>query len=238
MMNNRLNLTINALLPTLFTLAMAGTIQADGLDITLNEKEQALLNSVEQKQQAESLINLMNTIERLTNYPEDAIDELTGDGPNHQILKRVIRSLKDANEKKATQSAGQSQLLAETQAALQKATRELAESRANSNCGYPMTATGNLEQPNSKPNQISTSTDGTLTPVFAIAKSANGITEGKVIFRTSAMSPPISVSEGHVFVHNGQQHRLLSVTPQSSASGLFNISIETPSATKQYNWPK
>ena len=237
-MKNGFNSIMKALFLITFSLSMAVKVQADGLNITLNEKEQALLNSVQQKQQAESLINLMNTIERLANYPEDAIDELTGDGPNHQILKRVIRSLKEAKEQKANAVEKQSRLLAETQEALEKANKELTDRRANSNCGFQITDSQNLTKTHSKTNPVSTSDQENLIPVFAIAKSSNGITEGKVIFRTTSGGLPISVSEGNAFLHNGQQHRLLSISPKSPTSGRFNISIETPYETKQYNWPK
>lgn len=72
--------------------------QADGLEITLNEKEQALLNSLEQKNQAESLIKLLQTLEKLSEYPTEAIDELTGKNPNHQVINRVIKRLKQAKD--------------------------------------------------------------------------------------------------------------------------------------------
>lgn len=76
-------------------------IQADGLEITLNEKEQALLNSLEQKNQADSLIKLLETLEKLSEYPTEAIDELTGKNPNNQVINRVIKRLKQAKEKSA-----------------------------------------------------------------------------------------------------------------------------------------
>ena len=72
--------------------------QADGLEIKLNEKEQALLNSFEQKNQAESLIKLLQTLEKLSEYPTEAIDELTGKNPNHQVINRVIKRLKQAKD--------------------------------------------------------------------------------------------------------------------------------------------
>jgi len=74
-------------------------IQANGLDITLTEKEQTLLNSFEQKNQAESLIKLLETLEKLSEYPTEAIDELTGKNPNHQVINRVVKRLKHAKEK-------------------------------------------------------------------------------------------------------------------------------------------
>lgn len=72
--------------------------QADGLEITLNQKEQALLNALEQKNQAESLIKLLQTLEKLSEYPTEAIDELTGKNPNHQVINRVIKRLKKAKD--------------------------------------------------------------------------------------------------------------------------------------------
>jgi hypothetical protein len=76
-------------------------VQADGLEITLNEKEQALLNSLEQKNQADSLIKLLETLEKLSEYPTEAIDELTGKNPNNKVINRVIKRLKQAKEKSA-----------------------------------------------------------------------------------------------------------------------------------------
>ena len=70
--------------------------QENGLELILNEKEQSLLNSFEQKNQADSLIKLLETLEKLSEYPIEAIDELTGKNPNHQVINRVIKRLKQA----------------------------------------------------------------------------------------------------------------------------------------------
>ncbi|MDG1694564.1 MAG: hypothetical protein P8I13_06900 [Porticoccaceae bacterium] len=100
-MNNQ-NLLSPQTLVIIFILSIclqATKAQADGLEITLNEKEQALLNSLEQKNQADSLIKLLETLEKLSDYPTEAIDELTGKNPNHQVINRVVKRLKKAKEK-------------------------------------------------------------------------------------------------------------------------------------------
>lgn len=73
--------------------------ESNGLELSLTEKEQSLLDSFEQKNQAESLIKLLETLEKLSDYPTEAIDELTGKNPNHQIINRVIKRLKQAKDK-------------------------------------------------------------------------------------------------------------------------------------------
>lgn len=101
---NSQNLLSPKTLAIIFILSIclqATKAQADGLEITLNEKEQALLNSLEQKNQANSLIKLLETLEKLSEYPTEAIDELTGKNPNHQVINRVVKRLKQAKEKSA-----------------------------------------------------------------------------------------------------------------------------------------
>ena len=73
--------------------------ESSGLELTLSKKEQSLLDSFEQKNQAESLIKLLETLEKLSEYPTEAIDELTGKNPNHQVINRVIKRLKQAKDK-------------------------------------------------------------------------------------------------------------------------------------------
>jgi hypothetical protein len=73
--------------------------EPNGLELTLSKKEQSLLDSFEQKNQADSLIKLLETLEKLSDYPTEAIDELTGKNPNHQVINRVVKRLKQAKDK-------------------------------------------------------------------------------------------------------------------------------------------
>ena len=73
--------------------------EPNGLELTLSKKEQSLLDSFEQKNQADSLIKLLETLEKLSDYPTEAIDELTGKNPNHQVINRVVKRLKQAKNK-------------------------------------------------------------------------------------------------------------------------------------------
>ena len=89
-------------LMVVFIIALSSqTLKAEpnGLELTLNKKEQSLLDSFEQKSQADSLIKLLETLEKLSDYPTEAIDELTGKNPNHQVINRVVKRLKNAKEK-------------------------------------------------------------------------------------------------------------------------------------------
>ena len=72
---------------------------ASDLDIVLSEKEQQLVTNAEQQRQAENMIDMMKTLEKLTDYPDAAIEELTDNSASHQSLKKVIRALKDAKQK-------------------------------------------------------------------------------------------------------------------------------------------
>ncbi|MDG2018022.1 MAG: hypothetical protein P8J25_01080 [Porticoccaceae bacterium] len=92
----RNNLVVILLLSTFSHTPMA---QDNGLEVTLNAKEQALLNSYEQKKQAESLIKLMDSLQKLSGYPTEAINELTSNDPNHQLIHRVVKHLKQAKDK-------------------------------------------------------------------------------------------------------------------------------------------
>jgi hypothetical protein len=208
-------------------------IAMQGLDILLNEKEQSLFNAMEQRHQAESLINLMNTFKRLADYPEEAINQLLGDGPNQQVLKGVIRSLKaeEQAKKNATLAARQPQ----------KDCPPPAPQNKQAQVQQPQPPQKVVQQPKApkiaKPKKVKPPTEK-LIPVFAVAKSSNGVTEGKVIFRTSVKGNVIPVSEGHQFSHHNQQYQLLAVRPHPSANGKFRISLKTPSKTKHYSWPK
>lgn len=196
-----------------------------GLNILLNEKEQTLLNTMEQKHQAESLINLMNTVEKLANYPEGAIGELLGDSPNQQVLKRIIRSLKtediETREAASKQSQQQNNLLSAPP------TNQIKNPLATQ---QPAMTDSQLKE--TKP------TIEKLIPVFAVAQNSHGITEGKVIFQSTVNHTMISVSEGDSFSHQGHKYQLLSVRPQPSQNGRFTISLKTPSTTKHHNWPR
>ena len=97
-MNNQILLIRKNLLVIVFisTFSISPMAEENGLEIILNEKEQAILNSFEQKNQAESLIKLLQTLEKLSEYPTEAIDELTGKNPNHQVINRVVKRLKQS----------------------------------------------------------------------------------------------------------------------------------------------
>ena len=99
-MNNQILSIQKNLLIIIFFSTFSIILMADnsGLEITLNEKEQAILNSFEQKNQAESLIKLLQTLEKLSEYPTEAIDELIGKNPNHQVINRVVKRLKQSRE--------------------------------------------------------------------------------------------------------------------------------------------
>lgn len=181
-----------------------------GLKILLNAKEQTLLNTMEQKHQAQSLINLMDTVKKLTTYPQDIINQLLGDSPNQQVLKQIIRSLKVEEEKYRAQEE---------------------QYRTSDTVPHAQTQ----QRPRLKATKPAIQQ---LTPVFAVVKSNNGITEGRVIFRTSIKGTIISVSEGDLFTHQSQEYQLLSVKQQPSQNGRFAISLKTPSKTSHYNWPR
>jgi hypothetical protein len=99
-MNNQILLIRKNLLVFVFISIFSINSMAEdsGLEIILNEKEQAILNSFEQKNQAESLIKLLQTLEKLSEYPTEAIDELIGKNPNHQVINRVVKRLKQSKE--------------------------------------------------------------------------------------------------------------------------------------------
>ena len=73
-------------------------LEASELNAELTEREQQLLNRAEQKRQALELINMMQTLEKLIDYPDEVINELTGNTASHESLKRAIRALKTARE--------------------------------------------------------------------------------------------------------------------------------------------
>lgn len=100
-MNNPNILNPKTLIMIIIIALSSQTLKAEpnGLELTLNKKEQSLLDSFEQKNQADSLIELLETLEKLSDYPTEAIDELTGKNPNHQVINRVIKRLKQAKEK-------------------------------------------------------------------------------------------------------------------------------------------
>ena len=99
-MNNQILSIRKKLLVIVFISAFSISPMAEdnGVEIILNEKEQAILNSFEQKNQAESLIKLLQTLEKLSEYPTEAIDELIGKNPNHQVINRVVKRLKQSRE--------------------------------------------------------------------------------------------------------------------------------------------
>lgn len=73
-------------------------LEASELNAELTEREQQLLNRAEQKRQALELINMIQTLEKLIDYPDEVINELTGNTASHESLKRAIRALKTARE--------------------------------------------------------------------------------------------------------------------------------------------
>lgn len=73
-------------------------LEASELNAELTEREQQLLNRAEQKRQALELINMMQTLEKLIDYPDEVINELTGNTASHESLRRAIRALKTARE--------------------------------------------------------------------------------------------------------------------------------------------
>lgn len=100
-MNNPIILNLKTLIVIFLITFSSQALKAEpnGLELTLNKKEQSLLDSFEQKNQADSLIKLLETLEKLSDYPTEAIDELTGKNPNHQVINRVVKRLKQAKEK-------------------------------------------------------------------------------------------------------------------------------------------
>lgn len=96
---NTLNPKILILILVMVISSEAVKAEPNGLELTLSKKEQSLLDSFEQKNQADSLIKLLETLEKLSDYPTEAIDELTGKNPNHQVINRVVKRLKQAKEK-------------------------------------------------------------------------------------------------------------------------------------------
>ena len=96
---NILNPKILIVILTMVISSEALKAEPNGLELTLSKKEQSLLDSFEQKNQADSLIKLLETLEKLSDYPTEAIDELTGKNPNHQVINRVVKRLKQAKDK-------------------------------------------------------------------------------------------------------------------------------------------
>lgn len=99
---NNLNILNPKKLLIIFAICFSSQIllaEPNGLELTLSKKEQSLLDSFEQKNQADSLIKLLETLEKLSDYPTEAIDELTGKNPNHQVINRVVKRLKQAKNK-------------------------------------------------------------------------------------------------------------------------------------------
>jgi hypothetical protein len=100
-MNNPSVTNLKTLIVLFIITLNSQTVKAEpnGLELTLSKKEQSLLDSLEQKSQADSLIKLLETLEKLSDYPTEAIDELTGKNPNHQVINRVVKRLKQAKDK-------------------------------------------------------------------------------------------------------------------------------------------
>jgi len=100
-MNNPSVTNLKTLIVLFIITLNSQTVKAEpnGLELTLSKKEQSLIDSFEQKSQADSLIKLLETLEKLSDYPTEAIDELTGKNPNHQVINRVVKRLKQAKDK-------------------------------------------------------------------------------------------------------------------------------------------
>jgi hypothetical protein len=100
-MNNPSVTNLKTLIVLFIITLNSQTVKAEpnGLELSLSKKEQSLLDSLEQKSQADSLIKLLETLEKLSDYPTEAIDELTGKNPNHQVINRVVKRLKQAKDK-------------------------------------------------------------------------------------------------------------------------------------------
>lgn len=188
-------------------------LEASELNTELTEREQQLLNRAEQKRQALELINMMQTLEKLIDYPDEVINELTGNTASQESLKRAIRALKKAreDEKKQLESAKAQQ----------------------SQVGHP----------NQNPLQISKQTDSqVLKPILAISEQINGSVASQVIFKTP-IGESISLHEGQSFSYNGESFKLLSVKPTSrndstnSKTSVFKISLKTSNRIDHYFWP-
>lgn len=204
------------LLLTVYISAFSIELEASELNTALTDREQQLLNSAEQKRQATELIEMMQALEKLIDYPDGAIDELTGNGPSQQSLKRAIRALKKARHEK--------EQLAEFEKNKQS------QFTQQSSCNH--TAQGTVKAIHSQ----------SLKPILAIADQSNRNIKGKVIFQ-STTGEAISVYEGQSFNYNGGAYQLISVEPAGqhistdSKSGAFKISLKTPDSLKQYLWP-
>lgn len=208
--------TLKCVLLTVFVSVFSIELEASELNTALTDREQQLLNSAEQKRQAAELIEMMQTLEKLIDYPDGAIDELTGDGASHQSLKRAIRALKKARHEK------------EQLAEFEK--NQQSQSSQQSSCNHTAQRTAKAVHSQS------------LKPILAIADQSNRNIKGKVIFQ-SAIGEAISVYEGQSFKYNGGTYQLISVEPtehhfsNNSKSEAFRISLKTPVSLKHYLWP-
>lgn len=196
------------------------------LDIVLEEKEQQLVTTAEQQHQAQNIIDMMKTLEKLIDYPDAAIEELTGNSASHQSLKRVIRALKDAKQKKLEDTMEK------------KLENAMEQKLKEANCNNNSIPTASLDAASSKRDVRAVQ----LKPIFAIAEQTNNGAQNKVIFH-SDKAGAISVYEGQSFKYDGKPYQLLSVRAMKSSgnsdfkSSGFSISLKTPDKVEQYYWP-
>lgn len=201
------------ILLTIFLSVLSLELEASELNAALMDREQQLLNSAEQKRQAVELIEMMQTLEKLIDYPDEAINELTGNSASHESLKRAIRALKKAKENQ------------DEQAELKK-TQQSQTGHSKRNFNHTMSADDSK----------------LFKPILAIAEPNNGSIQSKVIFQPPH-GESFSVYKGQSFSYRGVAYKLVSVSPindgNSSDSGnrAFKITLKTPSALKHYYWP-
>jgi len=196
------------------------------LDVVLEEKEQQLVTAAEQQRQAQNMIDMMETLEKLIDYPDAAIEELTSNSASHQSLKRVIRALKDDRQKKLEEAKEK------------KLQEDMAKKRQEANRNKQPVSTLPVKAADFKKDPRTVQ----FKPIFARAEGTDGSAQNKVIFH-SEKSGAISVYEGQSFKYDGESYQLISVQPTKNSgnsefkSSEFKISLKTPNEIKQYLWP-
>lgn len=199
---------------------------ASELDIVLAEKEQQLVTTAEQQHQAQNIIDMMKTLEKLIDYPDAAIEELTSNSASHQSLKRVIRALKDDRQRKLEEAKEK------------KLQEDMAKRREEASRNNQPVSTLSVKAADVKKDVRTVQ----LKPIFARAEQTNNGAQNKVVFH-SDKAGVISVYEGQSFKYDGISYQLLSVraTKNSGNSEFknseFMISLKTPNEIKEYLWP-
>jgi cell wall-associated NlpC family hydrolase len=210
----------------LVCLSLVTEALASELDIVLTEKEQQLVTIAEQQRQAQNMIDMIEALEKLIDYPDAAIEELTSNSASHQSLKRVIRALKDDKQKKLEEAKEK------------KLQEDMAKKRKEANSNNQPVSTPSVKAGDFKKDVRTVQ----LKPIFARAERTNSSAQNKVIFH-SDKAGAISVYEGQSFKYDGKSYQLLGVEPTKNSgnsefkSSEFKISLKTPDEIKQYVWP-